>query len=95
MPVRLKSGAEWVVACRVFEVPEAELIRQAVTEAAVVQAIGRARAVNRTAENPVEVYLILHDTTVPVAATFPLEDWRAAVDTSLSGQARGKLLLLP
>jgi NADPH:quinone reductase-like Zn-dependent oxidoreductase len=33
--------------------------------------------------------------TVPVAATFPLEDWRAAVDTSLSGQARGKLLLLP
>ena len=33
--------------------------------------------------------------TVPIAATFPLEDWRTAVGVSLSGQARGKLLLLP
>ena len=33
--------------------------------------------------------------TVPVSATFPLEDWRAAMEISLSGQARGKLLLLP
>jgi hypothetical protein len=32
---------------------------------------------------------------VPVVAIFPLEDWRAAMDISLSGQARGKLLLLP
>jgi hypothetical protein len=72
-PVRLKSGAEWVVACRVFEVPEAELIRQAVTEAAVVQAIGRARGVNRTEANPVEVYMILHDTVVPVAVDAVVE----------------------
>jgi NADPH:quinone reductase-like Zn-dependent oxidoreductase len=33
--------------------------------------------------------------TVPIAATFPLEDWRAALDVSLTGHARGKLLLLP
>jgi NADPH:quinone reductase-like Zn-dependent oxidoreductase len=33
--------------------------------------------------------------TVPVAATFPLPDWRAAMEISLSGQARGKLLLVP
>jgi NADPH:quinone reductase-like Zn-dependent oxidoreductase len=33
--------------------------------------------------------------TVPVAATFPLEDWRAAMEISLAGHARGKLLLLP
>jgi NADPH:quinone reductase-like Zn-dependent oxidoreductase len=33
--------------------------------------------------------------TVPIAATFPLEEWRAALQTSLSGQAHGKLLLLP
>jgi NADPH:quinone reductase-like Zn-dependent oxidoreductase len=33
--------------------------------------------------------------TVPIAGTFPLEDWHAAMETSLSGQARGKLLLLP
>jgi putative DNA primase/helicase len=66
-PVRLKSGAEWAVACRAFELPEAELIRQAVTEAAVMQAVGRARGVNRVPDNPAEVYMILHDTTVPIA----------------------------
>jgi len=33
--------------------------------------------------------------TVPIAGTFPLGQWRAAMEISLSGQARGKLLLLP
>ena len=33
--------------------------------------------------------------TVPIAGTFPLEDWRAAMEISLGGHARGKLLLLP
>jgi NADPH:quinone reductase-like Zn-dependent oxidoreductase len=33
--------------------------------------------------------------TVPIAGTFPLEEWRTALEISLSGQARGKLLLLP
>jgi NADPH:quinone reductase-like Zn-dependent oxidoreductase len=32
---------------------------------------------------------------VPVADTFPLEDWGVALDISLAGHARGKLLLLP
>ena len=41
------------------------MIRQAVTEAAIVQAVGRARGVNRTKDCPVEVYLILDDTVVP------------------------------
>ncbi len=33
--------------------------------------------------------------SVPIARTFPLEDWRAALEISLTGHARGKLLLLP
>ncbi|MEU8976093.1 NADP-dependent oxidoreductase [Streptomyces monashensis] len=33
--------------------------------------------------------------TVPVAATFPLADWRKALEISLTGHARGKLLLVP
>jgi NADPH:quinone reductase-like Zn-dependent oxidoreductase len=33
--------------------------------------------------------------TVPVARTFALEDWREALDLSLSGHAHGKLVLLP
>lgn len=33
--------------------------------------------------------------TIPVARTFPLEDWRTALGISESGHARGKLVLLP
>ncbi len=33
--------------------------------------------------------------TVPVARTFPLEDWRTAFELSQAGRAHGKLLLLP
>ena len=33
--------------------------------------------------------------TVPIARTFPLEDWRTALELSRSNQAHGKLLLLP
>ena len=64
--IRLKSGAEHVLKGRVYETPEAELVRQAVAETAVVQAVGRARGVNRTEGNPVEAFLILHDTTTPL-----------------------------
>ena len=41
------------------------MVRQAVPEAAIVQAVGRARGVNRTEADPVEVFLILDDTVVP------------------------------
>ena len=33
--------------------------------------------------------------TVPAAGTFALDRWRTALEISLSGHARGKLLLLP
>jgi putative DNA primase/helicase len=71
--IRLKSGAEVALLCRVFELPEAELIRQAVTEAAIIQAIGRARGVNRSAANPVDVYIVLDDTTLPIAVDAVVE----------------------
>ncbi len=32
---------------------------------------------------------------IPIARTFALEDWREALDISLSGHAHGKLMLLP
>ena len=32
--------------------------------------------------------------TIPVARTFPLENWREALEVSLSGRAHGKLVLL-
>lgn len=33
--------------------------------------------------------------TVPIARTFALQDWRSAMELSVSGRAGGKLLLLP
>src|SRR3546814_13411461 len=33
--------------------------------------------------------------SIPVAQTFDLENWREALDISLSGRARGKPVLLP
>ena len=33
--------------------------------------------------------------SVPVAETFAMDDWRKAFEVSLSGRARGKLLILP
>jgi NADPH:quinone reductase-like Zn-dependent oxidoreductase len=33
--------------------------------------------------------------SIPIARTFPLEQWREAMEISLSGKARGKLLLVP
>jgi NADPH:quinone reductase-like Zn-dependent oxidoreductase len=33
--------------------------------------------------------------SIPIARTFPLEQWREAMEISMSGKARGKLLLLP
>lgn len=45
------------IKCLTYTMPEAEMVRQAVTEAAIVQAVGRARGVNRTKDCPVEVYL--------------------------------------
>jgi NADPH:quinone reductase-like Zn-dependent oxidoreductase len=33
--------------------------------------------------------------TVPVSGTFPLDQWRTALEISLTGHGRGKLLLLP
>ena len=62
--------------CRVYGEPEAEMIRQAVTEAAIEQAVGRVRGVNRTAANPVEVFVVLSDIVVP---GMPVEE---AVDFS-------------
>ena len=32
---------------------------------------------------------------IPIARTFALEDWREALDISLSGRAHGKLMILP
>ena len=56
-----------IIKRRIYAEPAAEMVRQAVTEAAIEQAVGRARGVNRTAGNPVEVYLILTTPSCPAS----------------------------
>lgn len=44
----------------------ANLLSRAIAEGGVLQALGRSRAVNRTAQNPVEAFVVLNDVTLPV-----------------------------
>ena len=72
------------VKCWTYTDPDAERVRAATVEAAVEQARGRVRAVNRTAANPVEVYLVLHDVVVPGMPVNEVVEFRA------SGTGRGR-----
>jgi hypothetical protein len=55
--------------------PMAEKVRYQICEAELVQAIGRGRGVNRTAETPLDVD-ILTDVVVPVPGRHPANWWR-------------------
>ena len=65
------------IKCWTYTDPDAERVRAATVEAAIEQARGRVRAVNRTAANPVEVYLILHDVVVPGMPVDEVVEFRA------------------
>ena len=65
------------IKCWSYTDPDAERIRAATVEAAVEQARGRVRAVSRTAANPVEVYLILHDVVMPGMPVDEVVEFRA------------------
>jgi hypothetical protein len=64
--IRLKDGTERILHCKEYHNDDANLLCRAIIEAGVVQALGRSRAVNRTAHNPVEAFVILDDMTLPV-----------------------------
>jgi hypothetical protein len=65
-PIRLKDGTERLLHCRGYENPDADLLSRSIAEAGVLQALGRSRAVNRTAQNPVEAFVILDDLALPI-----------------------------
>jgi hypothetical protein len=50
---------------RVYKNPHAEMVRMAKVNSELIQSIGRVRGIRRTADNPVEVFMVLHDTVVP------------------------------
>lgn len=63
--VLMADGSGSPMEVRAYDDPDLEALREAITEAAIVQAIGRGRGVNRTAANPLRVYL-LADVVVPL-----------------------------
>ena len=65
-PVRFKDGSERTMQCKGYDNDDANLLARAIAEGGVLQALGRSRAVNRTADNPVEAFVVLDDLTLPV-----------------------------
>ncbi|WP_091968068.1 hypothetical protein [Bradyrhizobium shewense] len=65
-PIRFMDGTERLLRCNGYDNADANLFSRAIAESGVLQALGRSRAVNRTAQNPVEALVILDDLTVPL-----------------------------
>jgi Bifunctional DNA primase/polymerase, N-terminal len=63
--IRLRTGATARLRVVAHEDPQAELLRAAICDDEVIQAIGRGRGVNRTADNPLEVQ-VLADVALPL-----------------------------
>jgi putative DNA primase/helicase len=63
--IRLADGTGVAVECDEYPDPLAEAVRWQICEGELLQALGRARGVNRTAETPLDVH-ILADVVLPV-----------------------------
>jgi putative DNA primase/helicase len=61
----MRDGSVQPIQARVYEDPDVEAVRAAVTDMNVTQAAGRGRGVTRTADNPLTVW-IMADSVVPV-----------------------------
>lgn len=63
--VHLRDGRSAIIRTLTHVEPDAELLRAAICEDEVIQAIGRGRGVNRTEQNPLEVQ-VLADLALPL-----------------------------
>lgn len=76
--VRLRSGALAGIPVLEHEDEQAECLRAAICDDELIQAIGRGRGVNRTAETPLEIHVLanvalplIHDQVIPWEACSP------------------------
>jgi putative DNA primase/helicase len=89
--IRLAGGRTHVVPGEVHADPTAEAIRWSICEAELIQAMGRGRGVNRTAENPLQIDL-LTNVVLPVTVD-ELVGWRQLCPTRRDRMAlRGVVL---
>ena len=92
--VRMADGTGATLEVRAYANPAAEGVSAAITDAEVVQAIGRARGINRTAEDPVRVW-IMADVVTPLVVD-ELLDWRDLAPSAVERMAcRGVVLASP
>jgi hypothetical protein len=90
--IRLRNGSGVAVDGDRHPDPFAEAIRRQITEAELIQAFGRARAVNRTPATPLDVDLLL-DTVLPITVDAVMS-WRAP-SLLLATAADGVVLTSP
>jgi hypothetical protein len=76
--IRMRDGTTHPIKTKVYENPYAEIVRRAVVEAGVVQAIGRGRGVRRTDDNPLEVFLFIGGTVVEGLTIDKVIKWKGS-----------------
>lgn len=92
--IRLADGTGRPIEVPTYADETAEAVRAAITDAEVIQAIGRARGVNRTADDPVNVW-VFADVVTPLVVQEVLE-WRDVAPSAVDRMAcRGVVLTSP
>jgi len=90
----MADGTGASVNVRTYADPDLEAVRVAITDAEVVQAIGRGRAINRTAATPLDVF-ILADVVVPLPVSRLVRWVDVRLDPVAHMAARGAVFLSP
>jgi len=90
----MADGTGQAATVRAYANADLEALRAAITDAEVFQAVGRGRAVNRTAETPLDVF-VMADVVLPLPVT-TLARWEDVRPGALERMAaRGCVLLGP
>jgi len=90
--VLMADGTGAAMNVRAYSDPDLEALRRAITEAEVIQAIGRGRGVNRDASSPLAVF-VLADVALPLPVKRLLRWEDARLDVVSRMLARGRVLL--
>jgi putative DNA primase/helicase len=91
----MRDGTARPIEIRAYADPDLEAVRASITEAELIQAIGRGRGINRTAANPLDVWLLAGDVVVPLPLD-SLTSWQDAAPGPVDRMAaRGVVLTSP
>ncbi|MCO6415139.1 hypothetical protein JYK14_02970 [Siccirubricoccus sp. KC 17139] len=89
----MRDGTAAPIEVRAFADPDLEAVRAAITDAATVQVFGRGRGINRTAADPLDVWLLAGDVIAPLPLD-TLSEWQAP-GPSARMAAQGVVLASP